>query len=161
MRFVNVSADRTAAFISRAVKSILEQHSDVINNKLIMQTYDGASVMSGHLNGVQALIRQVYPFAYFVYCAAHRLHESRFVSGCIIYIPCHILFTNVGAFSSFTSVSPKRKLRLTFSSFTIVSPKKKAYFTSHKIEIPIPEDTRWHYRSRTISILFKNIITNC
>ena len=72
LRFVDVSADRTAASISRAVKSILEPHSDIINNKLIMQTYDGTSVMSSHLNGVQALICQEYPFAYFVNCAAHR-----------------------------------------------------------------------------------------
>ena len=34
MRFVDVSADRTAASISRVVKSILEPHSHIINNKL-------------------------------------------------------------------------------------------------------------------------------
>ena len=139
LRFVDVSADRTAASISRVVKSILEPHSDIINNKLIMQTYDGASVMSGHLNGVQALIRQEYPFAYFVHCAAHRLNLVLCQAVSSI-SPVKIFFTNVGAFSSFTSVSSKRK----------------AYFTSHKIEIPSPGDTRWHYRSRTISVLFKN-----
>ena len=37
-----------------------------------------------------------------------------------------------------------------------MSCKRKAYFTSHKIEIPSLGDTRWHYRSRTISVLFKN-----
>ena len=73
LRFVDVSADRTAASISSVCENILEPYSD-INNKLIMQTYDGASVMSGHLNGVRALIRQEYPFAYFVHCAAHRLN---------------------------------------------------------------------------------------
>ena len=30
-----------------------------------MQTYDGATVMSGHIGGVQTLLRQDYPFAYF------------------------------------------------------------------------------------------------
>jgi hypothetical protein len=39
-----------------------------------MQTYDGAAVMSGHIGGVQTLMRQQYPFAYFVHCAAHRLN---------------------------------------------------------------------------------------
>jgi hypothetical protein len=36
-----------------------------------MQTYDGAAVMSGHINGVQVQVRQEYPFAHFVHCAAH------------------------------------------------------------------------------------------
>ena len=104
-----------------------------------MQTFDDASVMSGHLNGVQALIRQENPFAYFVHCAAHRLNLVLCQAVSSI-SPVNIFFTNIGAFSSFTSVSSKRK----------------AYFTSHKIEIPSPGDTRWHYRSRTISVLFKN-----
>ena len=114
LRFVDVSADRTAASISRVVKSILELHSDIINNKLIMQTYDGASVKSGHLNGVQALIRQEYPFAYFVHCAAHRLNLvlcQAVSSTCISAVK--FFFTNVGAFSSFTSVSSKRKAYFT------------------------------------------------
>ena len=71
MRFVDVSADRTAASISRVVKGILEPHSDISNNKLIMQTYDGASF----------------------YCSLCRSQvESCFVSGCIIYIPCQNVF---------------------------------------------------------------------
>ena len=39
-----------------------------------MQTYVGASVMSGHICGVQTLMHQQYPFAYFVHCAAHSLN---------------------------------------------------------------------------------------
>ena len=42
-----------------------------------MQTYDGASVMSGHIGGVQTLMHQQYPFAYFVHCAAHTLKEGK------------------------------------------------------------------------------------
>ena len=57
-----------------------------------MQTYDGASVMSGHLNGVQALIRQEYPFAYFVHCAAHRLNLVLCQAVSSMYIPCQIFF---------------------------------------------------------------------
>jgi hypothetical protein len=45
--------------------------------------------MSGHIGGVQALMRQQYHFAYFVHCAAHRsnLVLSHFLSR-IIYFPC-------------------------------------------------------------------------
>ena len=69
--FVDVSMNRSAAAISQIVKDKLGQYSN-IKDKLIMQTYDGASVMSGHISGVQAIVRQEYSFAHFVHCAAHR-----------------------------------------------------------------------------------------
>ncbi|XP_028403153.1 uncharacterized protein LOC114525891 [Dendronephthya gigantea] len=50
--FVDVSMNRTAPAISEVVKDKLGQFS-TMKEKLIMQTYDGASVMSGHINGVQ------------------------------------------------------------------------------------------------------------
>ena len=73
LKFVDVRTDRTAATLIGVIKGILDQHTG-ITNKLIMQTYDGASVMSGHISGVQTLMCQRYPFAYFVNCAAHRLN---------------------------------------------------------------------------------------
>lgn len=43
--------------------------------KCVGQTYDGATVMSGSVNGVQTLIRQeVSPLAQYVHCFAHRLN---------------------------------------------------------------------------------------
>ncbi|CAB3981727.1 zinc finger MYM-type 1-like isoform X1 [Paramuricea clavata] len=71
--FVDVSSDRTATALSTVIKGKLIQHENIMD-KLIGQTYDGASVMSGHLNGVQAQIQREYPFAHFVHCAAHRLN---------------------------------------------------------------------------------------
>ena len=67
-----------------------------------MQTYDGASVMSGHIGGVQTLMRQQYPFAYFVHCAAHRLNLvlSQAVSSIS---PVKVFFANVGYFSTFST----------------------------------------------------------
>eukprot|EP00795_Rhopilema_esculentum_P007622 gene7622-13434_t len=38
------------------------------------QTYDGASVMSGHIAGVRTLVREEYPYACFFHCAAHSLN---------------------------------------------------------------------------------------
>ena len=104
-----------------------------------MQTYDGASVMSGHINGVQAIVRQEYPFADFVHCAAHRLNHVLCQSASSI-SPVKIFFINVGAFSIFTSNAPKRK----------------AFLTSHNIEFRNPGDTRWFYRARVINVLYKN-----
>lgn len=40
----------------------------------IGQSYDGASVMSGHLSGVQARIKEYSEMALYVHCYAHRLN---------------------------------------------------------------------------------------
>ena len=43
-------------------------------NKLVGQTYDGAAVMASSLNGLQAKVKAVAPYAQFVHCYAHRLN---------------------------------------------------------------------------------------
>ena len=56
-----------------------------------------------------------------------------------------VFFANVSAFSNFNSLSSKRK----------------DLFHSHGVEIPQPGDTRWYYRSRTVSFLsnkYKDIL---
>ena len=58
-----MSSDRIGLAISSIVKDILTHYGDSILTKLIMQTYEGASVMSGHISGVQTLVREDYPFA--------------------------------------------------------------------------------------------------
>ena len=135
---VDVSMNRNAAAISQVVKDKPGQYSN-IKEKLIMQTYDGASVMSGHINGVQTLVRREYPFAQFVHCAAHRLNLVLCQSASSI-APVKIFFINTSAFSTFTSNAPRRK----------------AFLTSHNLEFPNPGDTRWYYRARVINVLYKN-----
>ena len=70
LRFVDVSKNRDAAALSQIFKEI---HSR-IKEKPIMQTYDGAAVMSDQISCVQAQVCKEYLFAYFVHCAAHRLN---------------------------------------------------------------------------------------
>jgi hypothetical protein len=125
--FVDVSSDRTVTALSTVIKGKLIQHENIIN-KLIGQTYDGASVMSVHLNGVQAQIQREYAFAHFVHCAAHRLNLVLCQSASSI-APVKIYFVNIGAFCTFTSKSPRRK----------------AFPSSHNLEFPSPGDTRWCY----------------
>jgi hypothetical protein len=43
-------------------------------HKLIGQSYDGASVMSGKLGGVQIKIKETYPNAHCIHCYAHQLN---------------------------------------------------------------------------------------
>ena len=136
LKFYNVSSDRTAPAISAIIKDILSNYGDSIHHKLIMQTYGGASVMSGHISGVQTLVREDYPFAYFFHCAAHRLNLVLCQSASSIPL-VRVFFANVAAFSSFSSSSPRRKDLL----------------HSNGIDIPKPGETRWYYRSCTISVL--------
>lgn len=51
LAFVDVSSDRYEIAESAVIKDKLTQH-DNIREKLIRQTYDGASVMHCHLGGV-------------------------------------------------------------------------------------------------------------
>ena len=96
--------------------------------------------MSGHINGVQTLVGQEYPFANFVHCAAHRLNLVACQSASSI-APVEIFFINVRAFCTFSSNAPRRK----------------AFLTTHNIEFPKPDDTRWYYRARVIKVLLKKL----
>eukprot|EP00795_Rhopilema_esculentum_P008629 gene8629-14641_t len=138
LKFVNVSQDRSAPAITAIVKNILSKYGESLKEKMVMQTYDGATVMSGHIGGVQTLLRQDYPFAYFFHCAAHRLNLVLCQSACRI-PSVKVFFASISAFSNFTSLSSKRKTAL----------------TTKGIDIPSPGETRWYYRSRTIGVIFE------
>ena len=56
IRFSDVSKDHSAAAISDLVVKELQEFDCL--NKLISQTYDGAAVMSGELNSVQAKVEE-------------------------------------------------------------------------------------------------------
>ena len=43
-------------------------------DKMRAQGYNGASVMSGHIIGVQARVRRVNPKAVYIHCRAHVLN---------------------------------------------------------------------------------------
>ena len=138
LKFCDVSSNRSASAISIIIKEILQKYGESMKEKLIMQTYDGASVMSGQISGVQTLLRKDFPFAYFFHCAAHRLNLVLCQSASSMPV-VKVFFANVSAFSNFTSLSSKRKDHLRF----------------HGIEIPRPGETRWYYRSRTVKVIFE------
>lgn len=73
--FVNVSTGQDANHIVSAIFNFFEKHKVDMNAvKIIAQSYDGASVMSGHLNGVQSKLKSFYPCAIYTHCMAHRLN---------------------------------------------------------------------------------------
>ena len=103
--FDDVSDDRRASAIAQYVLGILRNFNSV--EKLVAQTYDGASVMSSELNGVQAKIKENVPEAMFLHCYAYKLnlvllHLAK-------YMPeCKAFFKTLEGLSAFFSKSTKR-----------------------------------------------------
>ncbi|KAL4120790.1 hypothetical protein QTP88_013411 [Uroleucon formosanum] len=96
--FHNVSEDRTAQGLFNLVNSVL--HEFDIENKLVGQCYDGACVMSGHLTGLQARVKEVAPNALFTHCLAHRLNLV-LQHGCSINAKCRIFFANLTGIAAY------------------------------------------------------------
>ncbi|XP_063216599.1 zinc finger MYM-type protein 1-like [Bacillus rossius redtenbacheri] len=130
--FHDVSGDRSAEALAKLAIDTLEVFQ--CKDKLVVQTYDGAAVMAGHLNGVQAKVREVIPHAVFVHCYAHKLNLvlSQAVS-CIS--ACRVFFANLSGFVSFLVHSSKRTNLLD----TIVQKR-----------FPKLAPTRWSYSSRLV-----------
>ena len=61
-----------AASVSNIILDVLLRLGLEVTN-LVGQAYDGASVMSGHISGVQERIREKAPMANYVHCNAHCL----------------------------------------------------------------------------------------
>ena len=70
--FDDVSDDRRASAIAEYIFKVLQKYNCV--EKLVAQTYDGASVMSSELHGVQSKIKAKVPEAMFTHCYAHKLN---------------------------------------------------------------------------------------
>ncbi|KAL4085456.1 hypothetical protein QTP88_027314 [Uroleucon formosanum] len=96
--FHNVSEDRTAQGLFNLVNSVLYEFD--IENKLVGQCYDGACVMSGHLTGLQARVKEVEPNALFTHCLAHRLNLV-LQHGCSINAKCRIFFANLTGIAAY------------------------------------------------------------
>jgi len=62
------------------ISSVLNEFD--IEKKLVGQCYDGASVMAGHLTGLQARVKNVAPNAIFTHCLAH-MFNLVLKNGCI------------------------------------------------------------------------------
>ena len=63
------SADDLSKTLLAKLDVILSSPSE--KSKLIAQSYDGAAVMSGKNNGVQAILKKKFPNDPFIHCYAH------------------------------------------------------------------------------------------
>jgi hypothetical protein len=130
----------SAEDVSRVILKELENiNIDKTPDKLIAKSYDGAAVMSGQNNGVQAKIRSVYKRAIFTHCYAHQLnlileraaHQNKQVK---------VFFADIDGFSSFFSRSSKRTQILD----SIVGKR-----------LPRGSNVRWNFSSRVVTTVFK------
>ena len=127
LKFSNVSRDRTALGMGEVVKATLSKFGASVKSKLII------------LSGLQTRIRQDYPFAFFfivlpigsiLFCASLPKLLSR-LSGFFLKSTLFVHFPHLNC------------------------PDRKAFLTSKGINIPSPGETRWYYKSRAVSAIFK------
>ena len=138
-----MSDDRRASAIAQYVLGILQKFNCV--EKLVAQTYDGASVMSSELNGVQAKIKEHVSKAMFLHCYAHKLNLVLLHSAkCMP--ECKAFFKTLEGSSAFFSKSAKR----TYLLDNVV-----------KRRLPRTSPTRWSSNSRllqTVSMYHSDLL---
>jgi len=72
IKCIDCSQSRDAESLKNIIINELKQ-LEIADIPIVAQTYDGASVMSGAVGGLQAKIREKYPTAVYFHCAAHKL----------------------------------------------------------------------------------------
>ncbi|XP_071535018.1 zinc finger MYM-type protein 1-like [Panulirus ornatus] len=101
----DVSADRTSEGLFSHVVNTVQEFQ--LGGKLVGQTYDGASVMSGHMNGLQSKVLNAYPLALFTPCYAHLLNVV-LQQGLSDIRECRIFFQILSGLPAYFSKSYKR-----------------------------------------------------
>ena len=110
------------------------------------QGYDGATAMSGRVNGTQAYIREIIPTALYVHCATHSLNLA--VSNSCDLSPVRNCMGTIASVYNFFN-APKRQ-NILRKSINTISSKTKA---QKLVQICA---TRWVDRHESVSV-FSNL----
>lgn len=143
--FYDVSADRDAKAITSVVMTAIENYSP--RNKLVCQTYDGASCMSGQHGGVQALVKAHCPNALFIHCYAHKLNLV-LAQGTNNIQPAKLFFAGLDAFHNFFSRSCKRSALLCEVDRAVR-------------RVPGGSAVRWNFKSRAVHAIHEGRTSLC
>ena len=74
MGYIRLANAKAVDVVAAIIKALTRHVPVIIFKKITAQTYDGASVMQGHLSGVQKRIKSDYcPFALNLHCVNHQL----------------------------------------------------------------------------------------
>eukprot|EP00102_Acyrthosiphon_pisum_P019856 XP_016657066.1 PREDICTED: zinc finger MYM-type protein 1-like [Acyrthosiphon pisum] len=144
LTFIDVSSSQKAIDIVAAILMFLEQ-SNMKDVKVIAQSYDGASVMSGQHGGVQTLMKEHYPYVIYIHCVAHRLN--------LIVVDT---YTNI--------INARNMFNVLESIYTHFShPKKNKMLHEFQINLGLSQrsiskicDTRWICRYKTCNAIKTN-----
>ncbi|XP_016206434.1 uncharacterized protein LOC107646792 [Arachis ipaensis] len=98
--------DTTSATLKQEICSALSHHNLNIQN-VRGQGYDGASNMRGEWKGLQALIIQECPYAYYVHCFAHQL-QLALVAAAKEVVDVHAFFQSLSNIINVVCSSCKR-----------------------------------------------------
>ncbi|VDI15621.1 Hypothetical predicted protein [Mytilus galloprovincialis] len=100
--FVELAASDARTMFEKIISFMQSCHLDIA--KLRGQGYDGASVMSGHVQGIQARVKEVCPRASYVHCRSHNLNLV-ITQSCKSVNPIRNLFDSVFQLTFFLSAS--------------------------------------------------------
>ncbi|KAJ0005855.1 hypothetical protein NQD34_015749 [Periophthalmus magnuspinnatus] len=103
--FANLIEDCSVTTLCEHLSTFVEQFD--CGAKLVAQTYDGAAVMPGELNNLQAKVKEKYPCSTFVHCRTHDLNLV-LSQACAKNKHCNIFFSTLNGLASFFSSSIKR-----------------------------------------------------
>lgn len=133
LKMEDVTQNKRAHDLAQAIFTFLDSYD--CKTKVVAQCYDGAAVMASGINGVQALIKEVIPYALFVHCYAHTLNLVM-SQGAAKIKECKIFFAHLGGMAAFFSRSPKRT---------------KLLDEHCERRLPRVAPTRWNYSGRLVS----------
>ena len=106
--FLNPSVTTGAALAADITRCMGRLGLSVAN--LRGQAYDGCGNMSGHIKGVQAIIKESNPLALYTHCASHKLNLAL---GRALSVPCiRKMLATLAEVSDFVSGSTHRKVML-------------------------------------------------
>lgn len=134
-------------FFHLILKNLKNIHVEIDNCR--GQAYDGASTMSGEINGVQSKIKEIVPQALFVHCSAHKLNLilSDAVSSCLI---ANTFFGTIEAIYAFLSSSLPR-LHI-FNEEAAMLQELERHITLKRLS-----ETRFYSRLYSVKAVIENI----
>ncbi|XP_062118723.1 uncharacterized protein LOC133832387 [Humulus lupulus] len=157
--------DTTALALEEGIVFVLSQHNLVISN-IHRQGYDGASNMRGVWNGLQALICNECPYAYYIHCLAH-CHQLALVAASREVSRVHQFFSTLIFIIIIVTASCKRNDELKEAQSVEFATK----IANYDIEsgtglnqigtLKRAGDTRWGSHLGSISSLLKMFNATC
>ena len=151
--------DTAALTLKKGIYSLLSQYCLDIQN-IRGQGYDGASNMRGMWNGLQALILNDCPYAYYIHCFAHRL-QLALVKASKQVVPISHFFLTLLFLIKIVSASCKRNEQLKIANANEIA----RLIDLEELEtgsglnqigtLQRPGETRWSSHFRSVSSLLR------